>query len=94
MAGKNLSSFCQKLIGASVVAKKIQSSVKELNRPHIGSNINKYLTVSVGISTLISDSKSMPENLILEADKALYQAKQKGRNRVETYSNEVQKTTA
>ncbi len=81
-------------IGASVVAKKIHSSVKELNIPHIGSNINKYLTVSVGISTLTLDSTSMPENLILEADKALYQAKQKGRNRVETYSNEVQETTA
>lgn len=76
-------------IGASVVAKKIRSSVEELNIPHIGSNISKYLTVSVGVSTLISDSKSIPENLILEADKALYQAKQKGRNRVETYSNEM-----
>ena len=76
-------------IGASVVAEKIRSSVEELNIPHIGSNISKYLTVSVGVSTLISDSKSIPENLILEADKALYQAKQKGRNRVETYSNEM-----
>ena len=70
-------------IGAAVVAKKIRSSVEKLNIPHIGSNISKYLTVSVGVSTLISDSKLMPENLILEADKALYQAKQKGRNRVE-----------
>lgn len=81
-------------INASVIAKKICAAVEELNIPHIGSNISKYLTVSLGVSTVISDSKSMPENLILEADKALYQAKQKGRNRVEIYSNEMEKTTA
>jgi len=80
-------------IGAAEVAKKIRSTVEELNIPHIGSSICKHLTVSAGVSTLILDSKEMPEKLIHEADKALYQAKQNGRNRVVTYSNEMEKTT-
>jgi diguanylate cyclase (GGDEF)-like protein len=42
-------------------------------------------TVSVGVSTLSSDLKTT-EELIYKADKALYQAKNSGRNKVCTYN--------
>ena len=44
------------------------------------------VTVSIGVSTFPQDAKSMNE-LIEKADQSLYQAKHKGRNRVEVYSS-------
>ena len=40
------------------------------------------ITVSIGI-TISIESDSRPEDMITRADKALYQAKSSGRNRVE-----------
>jgi len=41
------------------------------------------VTISLGVATLFDTDLVQPEELIAEADKYLYQAKQKGRNRVE-----------
>jgi diguanylate cyclase (GGDEF)-like protein len=40
------------------------------------------MTVSAGVASAIPDGKLAETSLILEADKALYQAKQAGRNKV------------
>lgn len=77
------------MIEATIMAEKIRSSVEKLNILHAGSTISNYLTVTLGVSTLMTDFKVSPENFINQADKALYQAKQKGRNRVEIYHNEI-----
>jgi two-component system cell cycle response regulator len=42
-----------------------------------------HVTISVGIATLLDSDFVQPEDLIAEADKYLYRAKQRGRNRVE-----------
>jgi len=40
-----------------------------------------FVTVSIGVATFVDDAKDEDE-LILKADRAMYEAKQKGRNRV------------
>jgi len=47
---------------------------------------NPAFTISVGVATYPQDAKSIAA-LIEAADKALYESKQKGRNRVTNYSS-------
>jgi urea transport system substrate-binding protein len=45
--------------------------------------VNDYVTVSIGVSSMVPSLSSSPEKLVAEADDALYQAKNKGRNQVQ-----------
>jgi len=49
------------------------------NKPQCGRSV----TISIGVATAVSDERE-PEAVIKSADKALYRAKENGRNRVET----------
>ena len=73
------------LDGAMMVAENIRSQVQGLSIPHATAEISDYVTISLGVSHLIPVIDSQVEHLILAADKALYLAKQNGRNRVEMY---------
>jgi diguanylate cyclase (GGDEF)-like protein len=68
--------------GAKAVAEKLLESIIKLQLPHSQSSANKYVTVSIGTatSTFKHNTHLSKEILLLEADKALYQAKAKGRN--------------
>lgn len=44
------------------------------------------MTVSIGVFSLIPDNSDTLDDIVRKADDALYKAKEKGRNRVETYS--------
>ncbi|MBN3868951.1 PleD family two-component system response regulator [Nostoc sp. JL33] len=67
--------------GAVHVAAAIQAGIKDLQIVHDGSFVSQYLTLSMGIATIVPTWESSPSDLILLADKALYQAKDKGRDR-------------
>lgn len=69
---------------ASVVAERIRSAILELRGAH-PSPIDKLLTVSIGISDLDLIDEPNPFLLVDTADRALYAAKQAGRNRVEIH---------
>ena len=68
--------------GALVLAEKMRSQIQALAIPHAVSPIAGCATVSFGVATLIPESRDDPSYLILQADEALYQAKEQGRNRV------------
>lgn len=69
--------------GASALAEKIRKDVIELAIPHSASDISEYVTVSLGVVSVSTTEFVSPEQIMTLVDKALYCAKQGGRNRVE-----------
>lgn len=66
---------------AQIVAEKILKCILDLNIEHSYSKSNQLLTVSIGISS----TRTGIENIVDQADQALYTAKDNGRNRFEVY---------
>jgi diguanylate cyclase (GGDEF)-like protein len=69
----------QSLDGAVLAAERLREAVEELALPHATGGV---VTVSAGVAGL-GDQSCSPDALFELADKALYRAKQGGRNRVE-----------
>lgn len=67
-------------MGAIQIAYEIQAAIRSLQITHRGSPIYPYVTVSLGVASLIPQTKGPPQQLIAGADRALYQAKSKGRD--------------
>lgn len=65
------------------VAEIVRKSIENLIITFAGKSIS--ITVSIGVKTMLADDTQ--ETLFEDADKALYLAKEKGRNRTEIYSN-------
>lgn len=64
------------------VARRVRQAVEDLGLPHGSSPATRVVTVSVGAASLVP-TLNMPFNWLLErADRALYTAKDNGRNRV------------
>jgi diguanylate cyclase (GGDEF)-like protein/PAS domain S-box-containing protein len=68
--------------GARAVATSIRQEITRLNIPHANSDVSSFITISLGISTVFPSYQLSPEILIAEADKALYEAKKQGRDRM------------
>ncbi|MCP4161997.1 MAG: GGDEF domain-containing protein [Deltaproteobacteria bacterium] len=66
--------------GAKKVAHQIQEQLKKLQIPHARSIVNQYITCSMGIVSFVPNDNSSIEAMVEHADKALYQAKENGRN--------------
>ena len=72
------------LNGAISFAEKIHSGVRELKIPNPGSDVSKYLTVCIGIASVIPGKNDTYMDMIYTSDKALYNAKNDGRNIIRT----------
>ncbi len=66
---------------AGIVAEGIRSEIQRLQSPHTQSLVSSYVTLSMGVTSLVPTQKLGSEVLIAIVDKALYEAKQQGRDR-------------
>lgn len=67
---------------ATLYAKKICRDIEALKIPHEKSDISNYVTVSIGVASIIPKRDISWVDLIKSADAALYKAKKEGRNRM------------
>ncbi len=75
------------LEGAALIAESIRVRVERLGIRHEFSKVERCITLSIGIATVRPNPRMRPPELVGLADKALYQAKQHGRNRCEQARN-------
>ncbi|WP_412970909.1 diguanylate cyclase [Glaciecola sp. MF2-115] len=70
------------LAGAKAVAESLRKAIESLEIPHEKASTNSFVTVSIGAATSVFNKNThlTKEILVLQADKALYRAKEKGRN--------------
>jgi diguanylate cyclase (GGDEF)-like protein len=71
--------------GALQVAEGIQEQIRALNLPHRGSLTQDVVTVSIGVASMVPVNEEGVFQLIQDADRGLYQAKQTGRDRVAVF---------
>lgn len=69
--------------GAIALAEVLRKRIAK--QPCLYKGIEIALTISSGISTYIQDVDILPEQIFAGADKALYQAKDAGRNQTQSY---------
>lgn len=66
--------------GALLVARSMCTRVETMRITHEKSSVSKYVTISLGVSTIIPTRDLSPADLISLGDRALYCAKRSGRN--------------
>jgi len=69
---------------AWALAERCRQSLFKKQIPHENSKVSQLLTISMGVSTMIPSQDDEHNELISRADKQLYQAKQKGRNCIQS----------
>jgi len=67
--------------GAMKIAREISTALRHRQLTHMG-NPTGLLTISIGFATMVADLGQHPVSLIETADRALYRAKNNGRNQV------------
>lgn len=64
------------------VAAKIKCELQKLKIAHKTSTVSKYVTLSMGVASVVPRPELSPAHSIAAADEALYEAKKQGRDRV------------
>ncbi len=76
--------------GALRVAEALREGIRQLQIPHEFSDADPYVTISIGVASTVPTPHNTPHALLAEADKAMYTAKQTGRNRIKVHETPCQ----
>jgi diguanylate cyclase (GGDEF)-like protein/PAS domain S-box-containing protein len=68
--------------GAMQVAESIRRNLREAAIPHAASKVSNFVTASIGTASIVPRTGLSIKELIEQADRALYQAKLEGRDRI------------
>ncbi len=75
-----------------MMAEKLRAAVEACNIPHKGSKVTDHVTISLGAACCYPSNTTTPEELIEQADKALYYSKEHGRNQANILDSEAHET--
>lgn len=70
-------------------AETLRKAIAQLAIPHADSPVKNVVTVSIGICSSVSTGQNSGSTLMRSADLALYQAKERGRNRVACFGEDA-----
>ncbi|MGK7945889.1 MAG: diguanylate cyclase [Microcystaceae cyanobacterium] len=70
------------LSGAMNVADSILDSLRQRQLPHCASSVQPYVTMSLGVCSVIPNGTLSAKDFVETADMALFEAKEQGRNQV------------
>jgi diguanylate cyclase (GGDEF)-like protein len=73
------------------VAERIRSDIERLAMPHTGSPFG-HVTASIGLASCQPERDSDPDLLVRAADRALYESKSSGRNRITARTAQLEST--
>lgn len=68
--------------GAMHIAERLRKEIEKLSIKHEYSSISTYITISLGVTTIIPTQALSIQEFIDNADKGLYKAKSSGRNQI------------
>lgn len=76
-----------KNLSSKTLSKEIMEGMKKINHP----DPSKSVTISIGIYENVAETNDTAKLIYSKADKALYEAKRNGRNRMEYYDNSIER---